>query len=126
MHRPTDDEVWEAVDAVIAVFDRACDIAPTVRERIAGARAARAEGLTWPEMLHDDGPMLLMATNELLDDLVNLGARMRRLFAQALYDEGMSMERIASTFGVTRQRVSALLHADPDTAQAAWTKRRHS
>ena len=41
--------------------------------------------------------------------LAEFGARVRRAEAVALYGEGMTMEEIAEKFGVTRQRVSALL-----------------
>jgi DNA-binding transcriptional regulator LsrR (DeoR family) len=37
------------------------------------------------------------------------GASLRRAEAQALHDEGMTMDQIAEHFGVSRQRVSALL-----------------
>ncbi len=37
------------------------------------------------------------------------GNQFRRLEARALYDEGLTMAQLATVFGVTRQRVSALL-----------------
>src|SRR5581483_554309 len=125
VHRPTDEEVWDAVASLIAVFEQAASVAPMLRERMEAAKAVRATGLAWPSMIEPErGAVMINATNDLLDDLVNVGARLRRLVAQGLYAEGMSMEAIAETFGVTRQRVSALVHADADATQAAWTKRR--
>jgi DNA-binding transcriptional regulator LsrR (DeoR family) len=41
------------------------------------------------------------------------GANVRRAEAEALYAEGLTMEQIAKSFGVTRQRVSALLRKGP-------------
>ena len=41
------------------------------------------------------------------------GANVRRAEAEALYAEGLTMEQIARSFGVTRQRVSALLNNRP-------------
>ena len=41
------------------------------------------------------------------------GANVRRAEAEALYAEGLTMEQIAENFGVTRQRVSALLNKGP-------------
>ncbi len=41
------------------------------------------------------------------------GAAWRRAEARALHQEGISMDRIAQLFGVTRQRVSALLNSQP-------------
>jgi transposase len=37
------------------------------------------------------------------------GNRVRRTEARALHGEGMTMDEIAKLFGVTRQRISALL-----------------
>jgi predicted transcriptional regulator len=41
------------------------------------------------------------------------GHRVRRTEARALHREGLTMDEIARLFGVSRQRVSALLR-DPD------------
>jgi len=43
------------------------------------------------------------------DKLTAAGADWRREEARALHREGLSMDAIALLFGVTRQRVSALL-----------------
>jgi transposase len=44
-----------------------------------------------------------------IEALQEAGARVRREEARALHAGGLSMEAIARHFGVTRQRVSALL-----------------
>ena len=44
-----------------------------------------------------------------LNALARATADYRRLLAVALHDEGMTMERIAELFGVTRQRISRML-----------------
>jgi DNA-binding transcriptional regulator LsrR (DeoR family) len=49
---------------------------------------------------------LLTESSKALD---TSGSNVRRAEAQALHAEGMTMEQIAERFGVTRQRVSALL-----------------
>jgi len=51
-------------------------------------------------------------TRDNLATLVEAGSRLRRAEAHALHAEGMTMEQIAELFGVTRQRVSALLRSD--------------
>jgi transcriptional regulator with XRE-family HTH domain len=48
--------------------------------------------------------------------LDTLGADVRRAEARALYEEGLTMEQIAEHFGVTRQRVSALLRRTNEAA----------
>jgi hypothetical protein len=50
--------------------------------------------------------------------LVREGSRFRRLEARALYAEGLTMAQLATVFGVSRQRVSALLRDSEDPPQA--------
>jgi hypothetical protein len=50
--------------------------------------------------------------------LVREGNRFRRLEARALYTEGLTMAQLATVFGVSRQRVSALLRDTEDQPQA--------
>jgi hypothetical protein len=50
--------------------------------------------------------------------LVREGSRFRRLEARALYAEGLTMAQLATVFGVSRQRVSALLRDSQDPAPA--------
>lgn len=54
-------------------------------------------------------PLIVELVTAKLDRLFKAGNRIRRAEAAALHAEGLSMERIAATFGVTRQRVSQLL-----------------
>ncbi len=51
--------------------------------------------------------------------LVREGSRFRRLEARALYTEGLTMAQLATVFGVSRQRVSALLRGGEDPPEAA-------
>jgi len=45
----------------------------------------------------------------MIDVLIDAGGQFRGAEANALYDEGANMDEIAALFGVSRQRVSALL-----------------
>jgi DNA-directed RNA polymerase specialized sigma24 family protein len=45
-------------------------------------------------------------------------SQFRRLEARALYAEGLTMAELATVFGVSRQRVSALLRHTEDSARA--------
>jgi DNA-directed RNA polymerase sigma subunit (sigma70/sigma32) len=49
-----------------------------------------------------------------LRELTRSGHLFRRVEARALYAEGLTMAELASVFGVSRQRVSALLREAPD------------
>jgi DNA-directed RNA polymerase specialized sigma24 family protein len=46
--------------------------------------------------------------------LASTGNRFRRAEARALYAEGLTMAQVAAVLGVSRQRVSALLHQGSD------------
>lgn len=67
-------------------------------------------GHTWTELVERglDGD-IVAELRRLLDGVDVVGQRFRRSQAQAFSREGMSDGRIAAVFGVTRQRVSALL-----------------
>ena len=58
-------------------------------------------------------PLVISRLARLLDDLADAGAEVRRAEAAQLHAEGLSQGRIAQVFGVTRQRVSALLAPPP-------------
>lgn len=45
-----------------------------------------------------------------LRELARHGERFRRAEAAVLYSRGLTMEQVAGVFGVSRQRMSALLH----------------
>ena len=73
-------------------------------------RRARAAGLRSSDAVTDeDGPLIVQLVTESSAALDRSGANVRRAEAEALYAEGMTMDQIAGRFGVTRQRVSALL-----------------
>jgi hypothetical protein len=95
----------ERIDRAVAKTDELCD--------------ARSEGDEWSKIVEQSGGTLvieLIGAN--LDELYGAGGRVRRAMAAELHREGLSMEAIARLFGVTRQRVSALLRSTASTAQA--------
>lgn len=97
------EEVRTAITANIASGEE-------VLRRIDQLIEAREAGRTWAEIVPAEEPPLvveLLALNH--GRLSASGSKLRRAQARALHDEGMTMEQIAQAFGVTRQRVSALL-----------------
>jgi DNA-directed RNA polymerase specialized sigma24 family protein len=81
-----------------------------IRQRIAQLRRLRESGASYADIVTSrDGPLLVQLLSESSVALDTSGANVRRAEAQALYQEGMTMEEIAEHFGVSRQRVSALL-----------------
>ena len=59
----------------------------------------------------EETPLLVQLLTRTTNLLHSYGNRVRRTEAKALHDEGMTMDEIASLFGVSRQRVSALLRS---------------
>lgn len=73
-------------------------------------RRLRLEGNAWSDLVsEEERPLIVELLTQNMAVLTGAGSRLRRLEARALHDEGMSMERIAHLFGVSRQRVSELL-----------------
>lgn len=67
-------------------------------------------GMTYSRVMPLDKRVAM--TEQILEAIKALardGNRFRRLEARALYEEGLTMAQLAMVFGVSRQRVSALL-----------------
>jgi DNA-binding transcriptional ArsR family regulator len=81
-----------------------------IRRRIAQLRRLRSQGAPYAEIVSaSGGPLIVQLLTESSAALDVSGASVRRAEARALYAEGLTMDEIAERFGVTRQRVSALL-----------------
>ena len=81
-----------------------------ITRRIAQLRRLRSQGAPYAEIVSiSDGPLIVQLLTESSAALDISGASVRRAEARALYAEGLTMDQIAERFGVTRQRVSALL-----------------
>jgi len=81
-----------------------------IRRRIAQLRRLRSQGAPYAEIVSNShGPLIVQLLTESSAALDISGASVRRAEARALYAEGLTMDQIAERFGVTRQRVSALL-----------------
>jgi DNA-directed RNA polymerase specialized sigma24 family protein len=87
--------------------------AADLRELAERARARAAEieaGQSWKESVtSEQRPLIVERLTEILDALARHGAAFRKAEARVLHREGLSQEHIATLFGVTRQRVGALL-----------------
>lgn len=104
------DDVLDALeDLVVALHENARRIEETIA-RAKQMRAERQAGRSYREIESDQPrPLIVEMTRDNLAALVDAGGRLRRAEARALHGEGMTMDQIAELFGVTRQRVSALL-----------------
>jgi hypothetical protein len=114
-----EDEFLEALRALENVLADNSRRASLIKRRIARLRRLRARDAPYAEIVStNEGPLIVQLLTESSAALDSSGANVRRAEAQALYAEGLTMEQIANRFGVTRQRVSALLRKAPGAAPA--------
>jgi DNA invertase Pin-like site-specific DNA recombinase len=106
----SNDEFLEALAALEEILADNGKRASLIKKRIAQLRRLRAKDMSYTELVaRKDGPLIVQLLTESSTALDSSGASVRRAEAKALYAEGLTMEEIAKSFGVTRQRVSALL-----------------
>ena len=101
-----------ALDALGLAVERAQEQLDRVRERTVYLRQERAKGRPYAELVaEEDRPLVVELLAQVLEELSLAGAAFRRAEARVLHNGGMSQEAIARLFGVTRQRVGALLQS---------------
>jgi DNA-directed RNA polymerase sigma subunit (sigma70/sigma32) len=100
----------KALEDLDGALDQTIEMAERMKRRIRDIRRARDEGRALRDIVpHEATPLIVQLLTESTNLLHSYGNRVRRTEARALHREGMTMEEIAKLFGVTRQRVSALL-----------------
>ena len=110
-----DDTFLDALGALEGVLADNHERSKLIKRRIAALRSMSAKNATFTEMVAgSDGPLIVQLLTDSSTALDTCGAQVRRAEAEALYEEGLTMEQIAEVFGVTRQRVSALLRRAGD------------
>jgi hypothetical protein len=104
----------EALNDLEQALDRSQEMTERMRTRIGYLRDELQAGRSLPEIVPaEQSPLLVQLLTESANLLHTYGTRVRRTEAKALHREGMTMDEIARLFGVTRQRVSALLRDSP-------------
>jgi DNA-directed RNA polymerase sigma subunit (sigma70/sigma32) len=104
------DAFLKAVDDLDGALDESLEMNRRMKERIREIRDGHAEGHSLRDLVpQQERPLLVQLLTENANLLHSYGTRVRRTEALALHHEGMTMDEIARQFGVTRQRVSALL-----------------
>jgi hypothetical protein len=105
-----EDEFLKTLTALEDVLEDHRSRAALIKKRIAQIRRRRSRGASYTELVSSsDDRLIVQLLTESSVALDTCGAEVRRAEARALYEEGLTMEQIAESFGVTRQRVSALL-----------------
>lgn len=126
-----DDPFGQALKDLDRVLDVNLERLGQIKRRIAEIQRQHSEGLSYTEIVEAaPPPLLVQLVTESKQMLDGLGGRVRRAEALALHKEGMTMEVIAERFGVTRQRVSALLEKLAENRQIpsgfGWRARRET
>jgi DNA-directed RNA polymerase sigma subunit (sigma70/sigma32) len=100
----------KAVDELDGALDDSLEMTQRMKERIGEIRAARRAGRPLRDIVpKEERPLLVQLLTENANLLQSYSTRVRRSEARALHNEGLTMDEIARLFGVSRQRVSALL-----------------
>jgi len=107
---PAEDPFGRALQDLDRILEVNVERIALIKQRIAEIQRQHGDGLSYTEIVEAArSPLLVQLITESKQTLDGYGARVRRAEALALHEEGMTMARIAQRFGVTRQRVSALL-----------------
>jgi hypothetical protein len=100
-----------ALDSLAEIADENARDDRRLARGIRQLRAGRAKGRSWRDLLAGDRrPGVLVLVSRMLGRLTDASGRLRRVLAHGLHLEGATIAAIATLFGVSHQRVSALLH----------------
>ncbi len=108
--RPSGDVAVLALEALVTELDRCVAELTQARGRAEKLLRERRSGRPWLELVTGEPrPLIVERISTVLASLSAAGHDWRREQATALQAEHVSINRIAALFGVTRQRISALL-----------------
>ena len=105
-----DDPVVAAITTLSAVASSSADDLIRLNEDLAALRNHRVRGRSWHRIISEvDSPNPLSALTTIASNFARASGAFRRALAVGLRKEGMQVTEIAALFGVSRQRVSALI-----------------
>jgi hypothetical protein len=108
-----------ALESLVRTLDECVGELQRARGRAGLLLDARRAGRTWEEIVSaEERPLVVESISTVLGSLATTGSVWRREQAAALQGEQVSINRIAAMFGVTRQRISALLREREDDESA--------
>ena len=108
--RAGDDPALAALHTLVASMDACAEELRLARTRALQLAEHRQSGRPWLEIVTEESrPLVVERISTVLAALATAGSAWRREQARALHAEQVSINRIAALFGVTRQRISALL-----------------
>ena len=106
----SDDAAARALESLVTELDRCMDELTQARSRAEKLLRERRSGRAWLDIVSGEPrPLVVERISTVLATLASAGHTWRREQASARQGENVSINRIAAMFGVTRQRISALL-----------------
>ena len=120
--QPVEDEVLDALSDLEVALRKNMENAKLMHNRARSIRKARERGLSYRDIVSEvERPLIVEMLRANQDRLNSSGKQFRRAEAKALRAEGLTFDQIAAIFGVTRQRVIALVkdEAPADLATGA-------
>jgi hypothetical protein len=106
----TGDPALRALDELRDQVDRTILDLHEANRRLEQLVSSRAAGTSWYDIVtNEDRPLVVEMITSVLAELGATGSRFRREEALALRRENVSITRISELFGVSRQRISAVL-----------------
>ncbi len=114
-HSAAHAELLAAVDAMETAARENAARSKEIQARARRLRAGMAKGKPVADLLAAaSGPLSVELISQNFEVLQKVGSSFRFALARALREEGLTIQAIADLFGVTRQRISALLkHQGP-------------
>jgi DNA-binding transcriptional regulator YiaG len=107
-----------ALEELAAVLGRTGSSFERLAERARSLRNELAGGMDLTRaMAAEPRPLIITQMTQLIDELTTAARAVRRSEAEQLRAEGLSQQTIAEVFGVTRQRVAALLASPAEDGQ---------
>lgn len=100
----------DALDDLVVALKHSVEDTKAMLRRAETLRRARNRGAGYRDVVTaEQRPLIVEMLRDSQDRVVTAGSRFRRAEAKALRAEGLTLDEIARLFGVTRQRVIALL-----------------
>jgi len=104
------DPATAALESLVVELETCIDQLQHAHRRARHLLAERRQGRPWLDIVTSENrPLVVESISSVMASLASAGHAWRREQARALNGEDVSINRIAALFGVTRQRISALL-----------------
>jgi hypothetical protein len=112
------DPALEALTSLSDVAESSANGLIRLGDELTVMERRRRRGWSWRRIISaEDSPSPISAVMGIVDNLGRASGHLRRALARALRNEGMQITEVATLFGVSRQRASALFHrGSPDEA----------